>query len=139
MTLFQHLHEPTNDNSPIWTFLQRFSPLSCWRQELTKLMGYHIVWKMDDHMSSKITCIFIYHRPYMFNPKTKLLWSINNTYEWQTLYDMDLQWLDIRTSLINFLYELNNVEPDELFIVPQSQTPPGYFQDSQDPMEIDTQ
>ncbi|KAL5855377.1 hypothetical protein ACOSQ4_005179 [Xanthoceras sorbifolium] len=138
--LYQHLHDPTNQDSLIWTFLQWFLPLSTWRQDLTKLMGNHNIWKMDDHMSNKITCIFIFHRPYMFNTNTKLLWTINNAYEYQSVYDMDVQWPAIYPSLMEFFCEANGLQPDyphHMFLLPDVHTPPPYFQDSQDPMDLD--
>ncbi|KAL5743445.1 hypothetical protein ACOSQ2_026561 [Xanthoceras sorbifolium] len=123
----------------IWTFLQWFLPLSTWRKYLTKLMGNHNIWKMDDHMSNKITCIFIFHRPYMFNTNTKLLWTINNAYEYQTVYDMDVQWPTIYPLLMEFLCKANSLQPDyphNMFILPDVHTPPLYFQDSQDTMSL---
>ncbi|KAL5821392.1 hypothetical protein ACOSQ3_023274 [Xanthoceras sorbifolium] len=95
---------------------------------------------MDDYMSNKLSCIFIFHRPYLSNPETKLLWSLNHVYEYQTVYDLDIQWPQIKVSLINFLYELNHVDPnypDKVFILPSTHSLRGYFQDSQDPMELD--
>ncbi|KAL5813034.1 hypothetical protein ACOSQ3_027984 [Xanthoceras sorbifolium] len=137
----QHLHDPSNENSLLWTFLQRFYPLSWWRNKIVSLMGFHNIWKMDNHMSNKLSCIFIFHRPYLFNPNTQLLWSLNHAYKYQIVYDLDIQWPQIKVSLINFLYELNHVDPDdpdEVFVLPATHSPSGYFQDSQDPMELDS-
>ncbi|KAL5753113.1 hypothetical protein ACOSQ2_023620 [Xanthoceras sorbifolium] len=141
MKTSQHLHDPTNENSLLWTFLQWFYPLSWWRNKIVSIMGFHNIWKMDDYMSNKLSCIFIFYRLYLSNPNTKLLWSLNHAYKYQTVYDLDTQWPQIKVSLINFLYELNHVDPDypdEVFIIPSTHSPPRYFQDSQDPMDLDT-
>ncbi|KAL5865408.1 hypothetical protein ACOSQ3_002922 [Xanthoceras sorbifolium] len=140
MSTYQHLHDPTNDNSLFWTFLQWFNPLSWWRNKITSLMGYHNIWKMDDLNGNKLSSLFIFHRPYLSNPVTKLLWSLNHAYEYQTVYDFDIQWPQLKVPLVQFLYELNHVDPDypdEVFILPATHSPPGYFQDSQNPMELD--
>ncbi|KAL5752166.1 hypothetical protein ACOSP7_022343 [Xanthoceras sorbifolium] len=79
-----------------------------------------------------------------FYPNAKMLWSDINAYDYQTVYDIvvydtDIQWPNIKLSLINFLFELNNVEsdyPDEVFILSSIHLPPG---DSQDSMDEDTQ
>ncbi|KAL5818486.1 hypothetical protein ACOSQ3_022376 [Xanthoceras sorbifolium] len=73
MSTYQHLHDPSNDDSLFWTFLQWFNPLSWWRNKITSLMGYHNIWKIDDLNSNKLSSIFIFHRPYLSNPVTKLL------------------------------------------------------------------
>ncbi|KAL5765907.1 hypothetical protein ACOSP7_016524 [Xanthoceras sorbifolium] len=103
-------------------------------------MGRHNIWKIDDNMSNKLTCIFIFHRPYMFNTHTKMLWTVNTAYEYQTVYDMDTQWPNIYPSLMIFLCEANNFKPDypnHMFLLPEVHTPPPYFPNSHDPMELD--
>ncbi|KAL5743444.1 hypothetical protein ACOSP7_026298 [Xanthoceras sorbifolium] len=58
----------------------------------------------------------------------------------QTVYDMDVQWPAIYLLLMGFLCEANGLQPDyphNMFLLPDVHSPPLYFQDFQDPMELD--
>ena len=46
--LYVHLHDPSQQHSLLWTFLQWFDPLSHWKQELTKLIGNYNLWKLSN-------------------------------------------------------------------------------------------
>ncbi|KAL5845946.1 hypothetical protein ACOSQ3_009470 [Xanthoceras sorbifolium] len=53
---------------------------------------------------------------------------------------MDVQWPTIYPLLMGFLCEANGLQsdyPHNMFLLPDVHTPPPYFQDSQDLMELD--
>ncbi|KAK2653231.1 hypothetical protein Ddye_013087 [Dipteronia dyeriana] len=58
-------------------------------------------------------------RPYSHKPHTRLLWTSNVSYEWDTSYDYErLYRTSIQTPLLNFLCDVNNDKTDVLFILP---------------------
>ncbi|KAK2658497.1 hypothetical protein Ddye_005030 [Dipteronia dyeriana] len=57
--------------------------------------------------------------PYHYNPHTKLLWTSNTSYEWDTSYDYErLYPLCIQIPLLNFLCDVNNDATYALYILP---------------------
>ena len=167
--LYGHLHDPAQQHSLLWTFLQWFDSLSYWRTQLTKLMGQYNIWKLDPDTASSVSCIWIFHRPYRYNPHKKLLWTHNVNYEWHTTFNyLQLYPTKLQTPLLNFLCDVNGVYTDECLILPdvprdstkswppswnpppedlpdnpvqdsQDPVPEDFFQDSQDPMALDSQ
>ncbi|KAK2653675.1 hypothetical protein Ddye_013531 [Dipteronia dyeriana] len=98
---------PTSPN--LQTFLQWFNPLSVWRTELTKLMSQYHLWKMDPEPASKVCCIWIFNRPYRYNPLAQLLWTSNVNCKWDTSYDYErLYHPSIQIPLLNFLCDVNH-------------------------------
>ncbi|KAK2658236.1 hypothetical protein Ddye_004769 [Dipteronia dyeriana] len=138
--LYGFVQSPTSVN--LRTFLQWFKPLHAWQTELTKLMGQYHLWKMDPNQASKVCCIWIFSRPYSYNPHTQLLWTSNICYEWDTSYDYErLYRTNIQIPLLNFLCDVNNDYKNVIFIlhnVPRDPTrslhplPDSFLQDSQD-------
>ena len=146
--LYGHLHDPSNQGSLLQTFLQWFNSLTNWKNELTKLMGQFNLWKLDQESAMSVSCVWIFHRPYRYNPHKRLLWTANTSYEWHTTYDYPKSYPhDLQTSLLNFLCDVNGISTAECFILPEIPRDPSQswhpFQDSypicaQDPMAIDT-
>ena len=82
-------------------------------------MGQYNLWKLDYESASSVSCIWILHRPYRYNPHKKLLWTANTSYEWFTTYDYQKSYPNnLQISLLNFLCDVNNVSTDEVFILP---------------------
>ncbi|KAK2650044.1 hypothetical protein Ddye_017533 [Dipteronia dyeriana] len=117
--LYGLVHDLTSYNANLRNFLQWFNPLPVWDNELTKLMGQYHLWKMVTEMAAKVSCIWIFHRPYHYNPHTKLLWASNISYEWDTSYDYEkLYPLCSKIPLFNFLCDVNGDTTDVHFILP---------------------
>ncbi|KAI9170401.1 hypothetical protein LWI28_027336 [Acer negundo] len=62
--LYGFVHDPSQKDSLLITFLTWFNSLSFWRSELTKLMGYHNLWKLDKESASAVS--FPPHQCYLF-------------------------------------------------------------------------
>ncbi|KAK0579775.1 hypothetical protein LWI29_031221 [Acer saccharum] len=143
--LYGHLHDPSQQNFLLRVFLQWFTSLTNWKNELTKLMGQYNLWKLDYESAASVCCIWIFHRPYRYNPHKRLLWTANTSYEWHTTYNYPKMYPRIlQVGLLNFLCDVNYVSTDEVFILPDVPRDPtqswnpflnSYMIDSQEPFD----
>ena len=70
---------------------------------------------LPDQEGQQFTSVFIIHRPYFQHPQTKDFWTQNQSYEWMiapciACLEQDFQ---IKTSLKNFIMELNHIPSDQ--------------------------
>ncbi|KAK2664686.1 hypothetical protein Ddye_003260 [Dipteronia dyeriana] len=109
-------------------------------------MGQYNLWKLDPETADTVSCIWIFHRPYRYNPYTKLLWTSNASYEWYTTYDYEKSYPhNLQISLLNFFCDVNGDTTDMLFILPRIPRDPtqswhpfqdSYQLDSHDPISL---
>ncbi|KAK9180786.1 hypothetical protein WN944_023921 [Citrus x changshan-huyou] len=115
LPLFNRLNNPELSTSLTWTLFEWFSPLPWWRRKLQQIADTHHLLDLPDQEGQQFTSVFIIHRPYFQHPHTRDFWTQNQSYEWMTVphiacLEQDFQ---IKTSLKNFLMELNHIPPDQ--------------------------
>ncbi|XP_057953585.1 uncharacterized protein LOC131147932 [Malania oleifera] len=139
---YVHLDDLANQKSLFWTFLQLFDLLLTWRRKLTTIMGNHNLWKMVLAEAAAVYSIVILHRPYFYNSNRNLLWSQNQVYEWDTLYNFPSTWPSYKPSLLKHLCEMNSLQfySELIHVIPDkipAPKPPDKDHPDQDPMDTD--
>lgn len=104
--MYNHLIDPKNHNSLIWTTLEWYSPLEWWRKQLESVLDEVKGRKLAQNAISKLKTVFIIHRPYQIDPRTKLLISSNYADVWETIDDYPPN-ITIIKELIDYLNFIN--------------------------------
>ncbi|KAK9230038.1 hypothetical protein WN944_023005 [Citrus x changshan-huyou] len=115
LPLLSKLNDPEFSTSLTWTLFEWFSPLPWWRRKLQQIADMHHFLELPDQEGKHFTSVFIIHRPYFQHPHTKDFWTQNQSYEWNIIPHIAYleQDFHIKTSLKNFLMELNHIPPDQ--------------------------
>ncbi|KAH9649328.1 hypothetical protein KPL70_025939 [Citrus sinensis] len=84
-------------------------------RKLQQIADTHRLLELPDQEGKQFTSALIIQRPYFQHPHTKDFWTQNQSYEWTTVphiacLEQDFQ---IKTSLKNFLMELNHIPLDQ--------------------------
>lgn len=85
--MYNHLINPKNHKSLIWTTLGWYSPLEWWRKLLESVLDEVKGRKLTQEAIGKLKTVFILHRPYQIDPRTKLLICGSYADLWETIDD----------------------------------------------------
>ncbi|KAI5403927.1 hypothetical protein KIW84_051177 [Lathyrus oleraceus] len=69
--MYQHLMNPENHKSLIWTTLEWYSPLQWWRSQLKPVIDEVKERRLALEAINKLKSVFFLHRPYQTDPETK--------------------------------------------------------------------
>ncbi|RHN66692.1 hypothetical protein MtrunA17_Chr3g0094151 [Medicago truncatula] len=83
----QHLMNPKNHKSLIWTALEWYSPLEWWRIQLGPVLSEVRKRGMAPEAIGKLKTVLTVHRPYQIDPRTKFLICKNYADIWETIDD----------------------------------------------------
>ena len=115
LPLLTKLNDPKSSTSLTWTLFEWFSPLPSWRRKLQQIADTHHLLELPDQEGKQFTVVFIIHRPCFQHHQTRDFWTQNQSYEWIMVPHIACleQDFHIKTSLKNFLMELNHIPPDQ--------------------------
>jgi len=104
--MYQHLMNPKNHKSLIWTALEWHSPLEWWRNQLEPVLNDVRKRRMAPEAIGKLKTVFTVHRPYQIDPRTKFLICKNYADIWETIDDYPPS-LKITKDLMDYISFIN--------------------------------
>ncbi|MCI11021.1 hypothetical protein A2U01_0032120 [Trifolium medium] len=111
--MYQHLMDPKNHKSLIWTTLKWYSPLEWWRKQLDPILNEVRKRKMAPEAISNLKTVFMVHRPYQIDPRTKILICGSYAELWETIDDYPPS-LKITKVLMDYVSLINLHDRDKI-------------------------
>ena len=108
--MYQHLMDPKNHKSLIWTTLEWYSPLQWWRNQLKPVIDEVKERRLALEAINKLKSVFFLHRPYQTDPETKLLNCKSYVHLWETIDDYPPS-LKITRELMEYVNCINLYDP----------------------------
>lgn len=108
--MYQHLMDPENHKSLIWTTLEWYSPLQWWRNQLKPVIDEVKERRLALEAINKLKSVFFLHRPYQTDPETKLLNCKSYVHLWETIDDYPPS-LKITRELMEYVNCINLYDP----------------------------
>ncbi|KAI5422112.1 hypothetical protein KIW84_045531 [Lathyrus oleraceus] len=111
--MYQHLMNPENHKSLIWTTLEWYSPLQWWKNQLKPVTDEVKERGLALEAINKLKSVFFLHRPYQTDPETKLLNCKSYVHLWETIDDYPPS-LKITRELMEYVNCINLYDPKNL-------------------------
>lgn len=111
--MYQHLMNPENHKSLIWTTLEWYSPLQWWRNQLKPVINEVKERILALEAINKLKSVFFLHKPYQTDPETKLLNCKSYVHLWETIDDYPPS-LKITRELMEYVNCINLYDPKNL-------------------------